>query len=98
MAASPHLKIYSKTGEYLAACRYPEDAAALVAARGEGATIREGHSPKHTVWTEGKEEHPASESFDFVRDTVRKRIRSRIEQSVSRGLLPKFVLEEFDKV
>jgi hypothetical protein len=31
MATSPQYKVYSSTGEYRAAVRYPEDAAILVA-------------------------------------------------------------------
>lgn len=68
MSASPSLKIYSADGEYVASCKYCEDAAALVAMHGDGTTIRHGHS--NIVWTEGKETQPASESYDFVARTI----------------------------
>lgn len=60
-------KVYSERGEYLSACRYPEDASEIIAGRGmHGMTIRYGHSPNKCVWVEGEEEAPASESRDFV--------------------------------
>ena len=72
MAQSPAFKVYSSTGEYLASCKYPEDAAALIAALGDGTTIRYKHGA--TVWTEGNEEFPASESYDFVAEKVLERL------------------------
>lgn len=75
MAASPRWKVYDGD-EYVAACKYLEDAAALVAFRGDGATIRDGHSARHTVWCEGAEDQPANESYDHVRDTCLKRAAS----------------------
>jgi hypothetical protein len=76
MAASPIWKVYSATGEYLAACKYVEDAAAVVAAHGEGTQIRLGHASRAAVWTEGKEEQPAGESYDGVVATVLKRVET----------------------
>jgi hypothetical protein len=70
MNASPKLKIYSASGEYLASCKYGEDAAALVAVLGDGTTIRYGYSRQNIVWTEGKETQPAGESYDFVAKTI----------------------------
>lgn len=71
MAASPRWKVYSADIEYRAACKYVEDAAALVAMLGDGATIRAGH--RRIVWTEGQEAQPAAESYDFVYSVVHKR-------------------------
>lgn len=72
MASSPTWKVYSVDGEYVASCKYVEDAAALLSAcYGIGATIRYGHSKK--VWIEGTERQPASESYDFVAATVHAR-------------------------
>ena len=66
MAASPRWKVYSAEGEYRAACRYIEDAAALVAALGQrGTTIRLGHRASATVWTDGVDGE-AAESYDAV--------------------------------
>jgi hypothetical protein len=91
MAASPGLKVYAASGEYIAACKHATDAAAVVAARGVGATIRDGH--KLVVWQEGSEAQPASESFDFVAGLVDGRIRIRLEEHVRAGRLPRSVLE-----
>lgn len=65
MAASPRWKVYLD-GEYRASCRYPEDAAMLVACLGDGAQIRDGHAARSIVWNEGAEEQPAGESYDYV--------------------------------
>jgi hypothetical protein len=77
MAGTPKFKIFNPSGEYVAACKYPEDAAALVDLYGAGSTIRDGHSKADVVWTEGKETQPASESYDFVGTTVEDRIKVR---------------------
>lgn len=79
MAASPEWKIYSSDGEYMAATKYAEDAAVLVGAMGEGATVRCSHSKKHIVWTEGNETISASESFDECAEICRDR-RDRIDR------------------
>jgi hypothetical protein len=71
MSSSPTLKVYNAHGDYIAACKHAEDAAALAAFNGNGTTIRHGH--KLVVWTEGKETHPAAESFDFVATTIARR-------------------------
>jgi hypothetical protein len=68
MASSPQLKVY-RNGEYVASCKYAEDAAAIVGLSG---TIRIGHNK--IIWHEGNESQPASESYDFVAETIRKRI------------------------
>ena len=67
MAASPKYKVY-RNGEYVASCKYPSDAAVLVSAFGEGAQIRVGHN--QIVWNEGHEDQSASESYDYVADTI----------------------------
>ncbi len=68
MAASPEWKVYravaSSGSEYVASCKYAEDAAALVAVLGDGATIRYRH--KLIVWTEGEENVSAGDSYDAV--------------------------------
>ena len=79
MASSPQFKVYSPHGQYLAACKYPEDAAAIIALHGDGAQIRWGH--KFIVWDEGKETCPAGESFDLVSGTVWDRVNSRMSAS-----------------
>lgn len=77
MAAAPRWKVYSPSHEYLAAVKYPEDAAALVGALGDGNTIRDGHLARNTVWTEGAEAFPASESYDGVREVIASRVKNR---------------------
>ena len=62
MGASPIWKVFSKDGEYLASFKYPEDAACLVTARGEGMTLRLGHAKNWTVFTATDE----PESYDGV--------------------------------
>lgn len=63
MAASPVWKVYAGA-EYVASCKYAEDAGALVAFRGDGASIRYRHTM--IVWQEGKEAQGAAESYDHV--------------------------------
>ncbi len=70
MAASPKYKVYDHTGEYVAACKHPCHAGMLIAALGNGASIRTGHRTQDIVWLEGAEEQPANESYDFVTSTV----------------------------
>jgi len=72
MAASPDWKVYDKDGKYIAACKDPHDAAAIVALRGDGATIRWGH--RLIVWTEGQEGQSADNSYDYVDLLARKRL------------------------
>jgi hypothetical protein len=60
-----------REGNIRAACFYPEDAAALVAVLGNGTTIE---FKGITVWREGLEEIPASESYDTVAEVCYKRI------------------------
>jgi len=72
MAASPKFKIYDANGQYQAACHEPEAAAALVSFYGDGATIRDSHPAKYTVWTEGKD-GLAGESYDQVAQVVLQR-------------------------
>ena len=77
MAASPRWKVY-KDNEYRAACHHVEDAAVLVAALGNGATIRGDHTKRSTYWTEGRESFSAAESYDRVAEVVHKRQAERM--------------------
>lgn len=67
------MKVYSASGDYLAACVDAGSAAAVVALAGDGATIRNGHAKKSVIWAEGSEKQPAFESYDFVEETIRDR-------------------------
>ena len=62
MAGSPRYTIHSPQKEYVASCKYPSDAAALVGLYGPGAEVRIRHC--RVVWLEGREEIPALESYD----------------------------------
>jgi hypothetical protein len=68
------MKVYDSRGNFLASCVEPEGAAAVVAIEGEGATIRNGHAAKNTIWREGAEAQPACESYDFVAQTIYQRM------------------------
>lgn len=68
MASTPEWKVY-RDGEYIAACKYAEDAALLVSAA--GGVVKHGHSL--VVWTEGCEEFSAGESYDSAASTMHSR-------------------------
>lgn len=90
MSGSPAWKVYrpgASRPEYVAACKYPEDAAALVALSGEG-TVKHGHGL--TVWREGREAFPASESYDGAAALMRKRLQRKLEANYvkAHGKLP----------
>lgn len=84
MANAPGLKVYNPSGEYVATCKYGEDAACLAAMYGDGATIRDGHNSKNCVWKEGAEEFPAGESYDRVAELIQERIKARIATANAR--------------
>jgi len=69
MAASPRFKIYDSSNQYKAACHEPEAAAVLVSFYGEGATIRDGHRERATVWAEGRD-GLAGDSYDHVAQMI----------------------------
>lgn len=68
MAATPEWKVY-RNGEYVAACKYAEDAAALVSMA--GGIVKHGHSL--IVWREGSEKFSAGESYDGAARIMEKR-------------------------
>ena len=82
MAASPQYKVYTPTKAYVAACKHAEDAAAIVALYGDGATIRAGHSI--VLWTEGAEDAPAGDSYDHVAAVVHARLAEVHEKHFDR--------------
>lgn len=77
MANAPNLKIYSPHHGYIGCVKFGEDAACLVALQGNGATIRDGHNKRDTVWTEGSEDFSAAESYDRVATIIKDRIESK---------------------
>ena len=64
MAASHAWKVYTAAKEYVGSVKYPSDAAALVAAYGDGATIRYGHRVRDIMFTEGEDDVWAGNSYD----------------------------------
>lgn len=72
MASSPRFKVYTREGEYVAACKHAEHAAAIVGLEGEGATVRLDH--KHIIWREGAEDGCALESYDYAAEIMHSRI------------------------
>lgn len=78
MAAAPQFKVFNAQGEYVAACKEIELAAVLVSFLGDGSQIRKGHNKNAVLWTEGKEDQPASQSYDRVVELARWRMRSKL--------------------
>jgi hypothetical protein len=76
MAGAPRLKVYGPSGEYVASCKYAEDAAAVVAAHGTGSTIRLGHRKADVAYTDGID-GDAGDSYDAVAEVVHKRMGER---------------------
>jgi hypothetical protein len=70
--STPVWKIYTASGEYIAACKHSEDAAAVVSLHGQGATVRHNHG--HVVWREGAEEFSAGDSYDLASNLMLDRI------------------------
>lgn len=85
MAATPQWKIY-RNGEYVAACKYAEDAAVLVSV--SGGIVKHGHSL--IVWREGEEEFSAGDSYDRAGDVMRDRRHSSFAAAYQKvhGKLP----------
>lgn len=72
MSATPKLKIYNPQNQYIASCKYGEDAAALVALNGDGSTVRLGHT--RVIWREGAECQSAGDAYDYATVTMYQRI------------------------
>ena len=70
MAASPDFKIYRR-GEYVAACKYLEDAAALVGM--SGGSVRYGHT--RTIYPDTVlNQQRAADSVDEAADVMRRNL------------------------
>ena len=71
MAASPPIKIY-RNKEYVASCKYFDDAAAI-AGMTPGTVVKwEG---KKVIWTEGAEKLSAGEGWDAAAQIMHERVR-----------------------
>lgn len=72
MSATPKFKVYNRNNEYIAACKYVEDAIAICFVNGDGTSIRYGHNKK--VWTEGENQFASDEGYDAVSAIIMKRL------------------------
>lgn len=70
MSGTPKWKVYLD-GEYVAACKHAEDAAAIVAMSNSG-VVKYDH--KTVVWNEGSEEFSACDSYDRAAQVMHERI------------------------
>jgi hypothetical protein len=75
--------VHNPSGTHVASCEHAEDAAAIVNLYGDGATIRFMQGG-HALWTEGKEDMPAGESYDFVTEVCEKRLDQLHQASMER--------------
>ena len=71
MSGTPQLKVF-RNGEYVAACKHAEDAAAIVAL--SGGEIRLGHSTKDRLYVNGDEGVRAEDSIDAVAEIIHRRL------------------------
>lgn len=90
MAASPRWKIFDSDGEYQASVKDVALAAMIVTFLGNGAQIRDGH--KHIVWTEGQEDQPAGENYDYTEiviyartDAIWNKVHKAAKEAASNG-------------
>ncbi len=73
MSGTPKYKVFNSKGEYVASCKYAEDAGAICAAWGEGSSIRWGHQKACTLFVNGTDAD-AGESYDKVAQICRQRL------------------------
>lgn len=66
-------KVYSPQNKRIAALAHSEDAALIVSVYGDGATVRIGRGNRKILWTEGKENIKAAESYDAASNTMLQR-------------------------
>lgn len=83
MAKAPELKVYNPEGEYVASCKYLEDAAILAGYNGTGAKVKKGHGGA-TLWHEGHEDEAALNSFDHASAVMRQRWEANYERQVAK--------------
>lgn len=83
MSASPVYKIYTDSNEYIGCVKYLSDAAALVSLYPAGSTVRNGHSKKYTIWTNGIDMN-ASASYDASAEIMTERLE-KFEEDVRRS-------------
>ena len=79
--SAPRWKCYFQS-EYVAACKYPEDAAILMAAWGKGCEVRFGINHKLVLWREGLEDFSAAETGRAA-DIMRERLNVLLQNKGS---------------
>jgi hypothetical protein len=80
MAATHTYKIFTADNNYIAAAKWAEDAVAIVVLIAhEGGTVRNGHSKKDILWTEGQEEFSGAESYDHAGEVIEARQKKRLD-------------------
>ena len=83
MAGTPSYKVYTPAGEYVAACKQPEDAAAVCSLHGEGSTIRWQHGPVLYIWGPGSDN-----SYDAVAEAVHIALSDCRQERAARSSTP----------
>ena len=68
-------KVFNAEGNCRATFKEASEAAILIAAFGDGATLRTGRMAQYVVWCEGSEDQSASESYDHVAHVAEQRIK-----------------------
>lgn len=82
MAHSLEWKIYV-SGVHVGSCKFPHDAAAFAALRGEGTDVRWGN--EWVVWREGRERFSAAASYEDAATIMRERVRDRQREHYDRA-------------
>ena len=78
----PQLKVFSSNGEYVAGCKYAEDAIALAQFRGVGASVRYGHAKKNTVWLVSEDDDLTGDGWSISDAEL---LWERVEQMYDKG-------------
>lgn len=76
-------KVRTEGGELIAKVSDPITAAMIVGGFGNGFTIE---SRGRTLWTEGAETQPASESYDNVNEVVKSRLKAADDKKVQAAI------------
>lgn len=91
MAAAPRFKIVNPSGEYVASCKYAEDASFLVSALGNGTKVYDREvSSKALLYTQGVT-GDAGESADRFASLVHQTIEA-LEKAQTQGTKSKFYI------
>ena len=66
MPRSPQLKIFAPNREYIASCKYAEDAINLAQFRGIGAEVRKGHEKQFVIWRVSNDDDLTGDGNDII--------------------------------